>query len=184
MTKKADIKYFWSLVHAWQSFRLARDAHSLVVQALQNPPPDGAILKSAVTTLYIAYARPFKASHGVPSLPESVVPDQYVDLHKLIIGYRDQAIAHKDKTPTPIPDSVNHVAVVLSSGKCGVCPVIHFPSLAELQGVPSLCDSLIEWVEERMSVFYHEHMEQLDLPQGNYLVEPNGYPNEWIRQIG
>jgi len=181
MTAKADIKRFWLLAHAWQSLRLARDAHGIILGSPKYPNPDDPILKSAVTTMYVAYSRPFRENRGLPRLEESSIPTRYSDLHQRILDYRDKTIAHKDKTAHAIAALVNHVAIVVSNGRCGVCPVIHFPSADELQRFPGLVTVVLEWVESEMNKSYHSHIEPLGLRDGRYIVDPTKFPKEWIR---
>lgn len=181
MTAKADIKRFWLLAHAWQSLRLARDAHGIILGAPEYPNPDDPILKSAVTTMYVAYARPFRENRGLPRLEESCIPARFRDLHQRILDYRDKTIAHKDKTAHTIAALVNHVAIVVSNGRCGVCPVIHFPSADELRRFPSLVNSVLKWVESEMNKSYHSHIEPLGLRDGRYIIDPTNFPKEWIR---
>ena len=134
--------------------------------------------------MYVAYARPFRENRGLPRLEEVSVPDRLSDLHQRLLDYRDKTIAHKDKTEDAVAALVNHVAIVVSDGKCGVCPVIHFPSADELRRFPSLANAVLRWVESEMDKSYHQHIKPLHLHDGRYVVDPTKFPREWIKPDG
>jgi len=143
------------LVHARQSIELAMEAHAVVCadhRDRQNGPVSVSV-KCAVTTMYVSYARPFGPNHGLVRLNyENEIPGHLLETHKLLLGYRDKAIAHKDKTSHAISDSVNHVEIHVSNGNTCLAPIIHAPSHKEMAQFPELANSVLTLINCDMKV--------------------------------
>lgn len=175
------LKRLWILVHARQSIELAMEAYAVVCAEFPDPPigPFSVSVKCAVTTMYTSYARPFGPNHGLVRLNyENEIPGHLLETHKLLLGYRDKAIAHKDKTSHAISDSVNHVDIHVLNGNACLVPIIHAPSHKEMAEFPELANTVLTLINRDMKVCYDQCIKPLNLSDGVYRLDPTN--EDWI----
>ena len=169
------------LVHARQSIELAMQAHGIVCAEWPVRPvgPFSVAFKCAVTTMYTSYARPFGPNHGLVRLNyEDAIPEHLLETHKLLLGYRNRAIAHKDKTSHSISDAVNHVDIHVSNGNTCLAPGIHAPGDKELAAFPELANTVLTLINRDMKDCYDQCIKPLNLSDGVYRLDPT--KEDWI----
>jgi len=64
--------------------------------------------RALITAAIIEYAKPFKKSHAVEKIDDSIVPSEYIELHEMLIKSRDKYAAHMDNCGLENPDREFH----------------------------------------------------------------------------
>lgn len=119
-----------------------------------------------------------KMSLFTPPAAKLPIPEHLLETHKLLLGYRNRAIAHKDKTSNSISDAVNHVKIHVSNGNTCLAPIIHAPSAKEKAEFPELAATVLARINSDMKVCYEECIKPLNLSDGVYRLDPT--KEDWI----
>ena len=72
--------------------------------------------RALLTAAIVEYAKPFKKSHAVDKIDQSIIPTEYKRLHDMLIKSRDKYIAHIDKHGLEDPDREFHRIHVVKEG--------------------------------------------------------------------
>src|SRR5207302_8133039 len=87
-------KRLWLQAYAWQSLSHVQVTCDFVFASkIKESDP---IYYPLLTAIFVLYARPFKRSNLVGSISPQMVPKKFAELHRQIIGLRDQMSAHLD----------------------------------------------------------------------------------------
>ena len=75
-------------------------------------PKSRALLSAAI----IEYGKPFKKSRGIEKIDETIIPNEYLNLHDTLIKSRDKFVAHIDNRGLDDPDREFHRIHVTKEG--------------------------------------------------------------------
>ena len=171
----------WRLTYATSSLHEARGAAKYL---LANRNLDWDSKKAFVTQLVIAYARPFTkcqltSSLRAAPLAESLVPHQFVDLHREHWDIRNRAVGHKDATAFP-SQPLNRVVLHVDDGGLELTTTsVYDLSDDALRRTIELCELLVRHCGSELQK-YMSHF--AGVPPGDYLMSTESAPVAWLEK--
>jgi hypothetical protein len=116
--------------------------------------------------LICLYGRPFTNNRPVGPLSEDIVPKEYIDLHRDVIGLRHQLFAHTDASAITRPDDYPNELVLLNDGKTfrfTITPFFAEPPFFKL--IAPLVDELIKETRDRNEQLVEKFYRDFGLPK-------------------
>jgi len=158
---------YWKFLSAHFSLQKAKG----IATHLLKTPPNDELFYPLITTLYIFYSRPFKQKRNV-RLPDNMIPDRFLKLHKTLIDLRDKAFAHIDYDGIPEKgiDEVNKVLIRITNGGASVGIATQIPQGLQLEDVIALCNELLEKCSYQLKTIWDNSIKDLYPKDGDYEV--------------
>ena len=128
---------------------------------------DDPVYYPLVAAIYVLYARPFTRANLVGRLTEYFVPEEFRELHAVMLDHRDQVYAHADPRTFYVPGmgAPNQVRVRLttegSSKKCRLLGSHFFPRPPTLAKIAELCRALQELADAAVVVLQERNFFKL-----------------------
>lgn len=172
-------RYFILYAHATTCFENCIKGCDIIKE--QNLTFFDSLFKPLSVWAAIEYGKPFKRSHGLPRIPNIIIPENYTDLHEFIISFRDKIVAHidmdgqkSDETGIRLHSVKLEVTnkdlnYVVSEPKIGVEEVLSLRSLAKL-----LREKAHYHATKNLKKIYG-HVKNFG--QGQFLISPNDESN-------
>jgi hypothetical protein len=129
---------FWKYQSALLTFENAREVAGYLIEHSESP-----LAYQLMTSLYVLYGRPFKQRKQI-RVPEELVPSEYAEEHRLLIGLRDKLFAHIDTDGLPDCD-ISHLTKILvrvDGGRVVGGMASLFPSGFRYEKIRDLCQDL------------------------------------------
>src|ERR1035437_10672830 len=109
---ESDQVKLWKVMYAWRSFHHVSLTCDFILES--GISEDHPIYYPLLAAIHVLYSRPFKRSNIVGKITEDIIPKEYNNLHKALIGLRDQVVAHLDADGPHLGDNpANHVRFVV-----------------------------------------------------------------------
>lgn len=172
---------FWKHAYARASFV---DARIFAEQLLASHLPlDNPLRKALSIAVLTTYCRPFKQRTRV-RLSETIVPQQYHDLHGSLIEMRDKVVAHRD-LDGPIADwgFLSQLEIAVAGGELVIntnSPVLLDQKANDM--LP-LCDHLTAAMDQVVNDFAGKFLGQLASQQGVHVLCLDDATADWTRMI-
>ena len=183
--KNADRKErltFWKFAYARAAFA---DVSAWCAWLRKCKLPLGDSVRKAVSVgIVVAYGRPFKQRKAV-RIPEDIVPSEHMPTHRTLIEIRDKCVAHKD-TDGPFAEHghVNQLELYFKNGQMTVHtwnPHLGDETAGDIQ---QLADVLVEKTTYHMRKFTQRHFRRTAVPDGEYRLNLDDNPEDWLeRQV-
>jgi hypothetical protein len=160
----------WRATSAWNSFKhVSHACDYILTEKIDSESP---IYYPLATAICVLYARPFKPSKGIESLPAAqFVPKKFWQLHDQLILVRDQTAAHVDAR-SGLFDGLpaNHVQLIVRCGQVAIgFHQVGF-NVATISQIRDLANTLIERMRKQVNRVGREYPNER--PQdGEYLID-------------
>jgi hypothetical protein len=160
----------WRAASAWNSFRYVSHACDYILN--EKIQPEAPIYYPLATAICVLYARPFKPSKGIESLPAAqFVPKKFYQLHEQLILVRDQTAAHVDARSGLFKGlPANHVRLVVRDGQVGL-GIYHVGfNVATILQIRDLANALVERMRNYANKLGGEYPNEKP-KDGEYLID-------------
>jgi hypothetical protein len=159
---------YWRFLSAHFSIQKAK---GIATHLLQTSPKDQ-LFYPLLTALYIFYGRPFKQRRNV-RLPDTMIPDRFMKLHRTLIDLRDKAFAHIDYGGIPEKgiDEFNRVLIRIDNGAASVGVATLIPHGLQLKDVIFLCDELLAKCSYHLQKIWDKSIKDSYPKDGDYEVD-------------
>lgn len=167
-------KQLWRNCYALPCFQKCATAAEYLID--QKPGWESREGYTLITGIYVLYARPFVETSIVGSLSKKIVPVEYRELHKRLIGSRQQVYAHRDPHPEIVPVGMMPPRVVftvrpLTGGPlktAGFGYTDYYAGWDEMASVRDLCLQLVHLLEKECDELLDLCMQDLPKEDGDY----------------
>ena len=173
---------FWKFQHASVTFAEATKlCDQIIKQKIDSGHP---LLASMMTTLHIFYGRPFKQRPEV-RISETIIPQNYKDLHGSLINMRDQIYAHMDVDgpKTANEKSLNKVGVFIHGGEAKFALTMIFPREIQVEKIRDLTKLLSEKTWYHAEKIWRKHFKMQFVPDGDYEVNLSKDNDDFLNPI-
>src|SRR4029077_16812929 len=168
---------FWRDEYALDSFTVLQRLLAFMLSQSQQGPQMRSWLTVSATALY---ARPFKQWPEV-RLAEDDEPNEYIEVHKEVLKYRDKVIGHCDPDAHKRDVWENELPIV-SQGNNIFIPTTN-PAMEDDIGrrLLKLVETLIPMLKARSSSFVSKYFPR-PLAPGAYVLSLEENPAEWLNR--
>ncbi len=180
-----DRKEFALWAHASVCFQNCADACASVIESKLSPRDR--LYKPLTVYAVIEYAKPFKRSRGLGTVPEIVIPKNHMRCHELVISVRDKIAAHIDTAKTPEHDLYPH-CVRIEIGRRGVAciveePKVHPDTVSELKILAEALAATAHYQASKHTKKMYEVVKRSGRGKGEYLIDVES-PENGLRRLG
>lgn len=180
---------FWKYTYARSSFRETISYCDLLLEEQDRLCQSHR--KALITALVVTYARPFTAAQVTKDMRiipvgGSIIPAEYIRLHREYIEMRNSFLAHKDATKPEIPSgNLNHVRIVVDNRQQVRLQTIQ-PDKMEpkrLMSTKELCLILVQKLKVLIKDFIQTEIDPLHLDMGTYVLQLETAEGEWLERV-
>jgi len=180
---------FWKYTYARSSFRETISYCKLLLEEQDCLCQSNR--KALITALTITYSRPFTVAQvakdkRIIPVAESIIPAEYIQLHREYIEMRDSFLAHKDATKPEIQgNALNHVRIVVNNRQQVRWQTIQ-PDRMEserLKSTKDLCQILVQKLTVLIQDFIHTEIDPLHLDMGTYVLQIETADGKWLKRV-
>jgi hypothetical protein len=172
-------KRLWLLAYASQSFSHAVNACNLLLAHVRSNEENTYL--PLVAAIHVYYHRPFDRNWGAGSLQESMVPAKFKPIHDFVTSFRDSVFVHCQATDLKgLEAPINNVFLRIGS-TVTVESIDPRPRIETYRDVKLLIDEMQKIVLSETSDFLKQHLNDLPIETGDYLVTLTG-PSAFVKQ--
>ena len=180
---------FWKYTYARSSFRETISYCDLLLK--EQGLLSQSHRKGLITALAVAYTRPFTAVHvtkekRIFSVDESIIPVEYIQLHREYIEMRNSFFAHKDATKPEIPGgTLNQVRIVVDNRHQVRWQTTQPDGMESerLKSTKELCQILAQNLQVLIQDFIQAEIKPLHLEMGAYVLQIEPAEDEWLKRV-
>jgi hypothetical protein len=167
---------------AVSSLRTADIEIDRLLECHQGADRDFVLIEAISASILIFYLRPFKGRDPF-RLDKSIVPAEFLDLHKGFEDMRDKVIAHRDANlPLASWGGPNDFGFIFDGQT--IMPSVYKSLLDPIKAIElkKLIHCLLQILAPRIGSFYQKHL-NAPPPPGHYLISIENTPASWFTMV-